>query len=182
MADILVGFLERDYAKVADVFFAAGFLPPDADRNGLRPGDPLDRRADPGIAPGGDLLRRLMGQLLAVADTFAMQTQPQLLLLQRTMVVAEGVGRLLNPRINMWQLAQPLVEDWIMANLGPRARIQQALAEGLDTARRLPALVRRLEETLERDQGRVQAEKRPAFPWGWLWPLLIGLGIGLAMA
>ena len=111
-----------------------------------------------------------------------MRTQPQLLLLQKTMVVAEGVGRLLNPRINMWQLAQPLVEDWIIANLGPRARLQQAVADGLDTAGRLPGLVRRLEDALDRERERVVTEVRQTWPRGWLWPLLIGVLIGLAVA
>ena len=128
-----------------------------------------------------------MGQLLATANSFEMRTQPQLLLLQKTMVVSEGVGRLLNPRINMWQLAQPLVEQWIIVNLGPQARVQQVVADGLDTAKRLPGLVRRLEDALDRDRERMVAEIRPSLlPKGWFWPLLmgalIGAFIGLALA
>jgi ubiquinone biosynthesis protein len=97
--------------------------------------------------------------------------------------VAEGVGRLLNPQLNMWQLAEPLVEDWIVDNLGPRARFQQVVADGLETAGRLPDLVRRLEDALERDRVRGAAEE-PKARWsrGWLWPLLVGLLIGLAVA
>lgn len=181
MAEILVGFLERDYAKVADVFFAAGFLPPEADRmafvQAIRSiGEPILGLPLEEISFG-----RLVGQLLRVADSFAMRTQPQLLLLQRTMVVAEGVGRLLNPKVNMWQLAQPLVEEWIIANLGPKARLQQALAEGIATAGRLPLLVRRLEEALEHDRARLLDEQRPASWRGWLWPLGIGVLIGLVL-
>jgi len=123
-----------------------------------------------------------MGQLLAVADSFEMRTQPQLLLLQKTMVVAEGVGRLLNPRINMWQLAQPLVEAWIIANLGPRARAEQAVREGFETAGRLPGLVARLEDALDRDRERLTARLEPPWPKGWLWPLVVGLLVGLALA
>jgi ubiquinone biosynthesis protein len=78
-----------------------------------------------------------------------METQPQLLLLQKTMVVAEGVGRALNPSINMWQLAQPLIEAWIAENLGPQAQLKTALEDGLEAARRLPHLVDRVEQTLE---------------------------------
>jgi ubiquinone biosynthesis protein len=182
MAEILVGFLQRDYVKVADVFFRAGFLPPEADRmafvQAVRSiGEPILGLPLEEISFG-----RLVGQLLATADNFEMRTQPQLLLLQKTMVVAEGVGRLLNPRINMWQLAQPLVEDWIIANLGPRARLQQVVADGLDTAGRLPGLVRRLEDALDRERERVVTEVRQTWPRGWLWPLLIGVLIGLAVA
>jgi ubiquinone biosynthesis protein len=111
-----------------------------------------------------------------------MRTQPQLLLLQKTMVVAEGVGRLLNAKVNMWQLAQPLVEDWIATNLGPRARLEQVVADGFETAGRLPALVRRLEDALDRDRERASSEPAAGWPKGWFWPLLIGLLIGLAVA
>lgn len=181
MAEILVGFLERDYVKVADVFFAAGFLPDDADRmafvQAVRSiGEPILGLPLEEISFG-----RLMGQLLAMAEQFRMQTQPQLLLLQKTMVVAEGVGRLLNPRINMWQLAQPLVEEWIIANLGPKARLQQALADGLQMAGRMPHLVRRLEEALERDRTRHVAVDRVNLFRGWLWPLVLGVLVGLAL-
>ena len=77
------------------------------------------------------------------------QGQPQLLLLQKTMVVAEGVGRALNPAVNMWQLAQPLIETWIAQNLGPQAQLRSAVEDGLEAARRLPHLVERAERTLE---------------------------------
>lgn len=183
MAEILLGFLDRDYVKVADVFFKAGFLPPEADRmafvQAVRSiGEPILGLPLQEISFG-----RLVGQLLAVADSFEMRTQPQLLLLQKTMVVAEGVGRLLNPKLNMWQLAEPLVEAWIVDNLGPRARLAQVMADGLETAGRLPELVRRLEDALERDRVRGVAEP-PKARWsrGWLWPLLLGLLIGLAAA
>jgi ubiquinone biosynthesis protein len=78
-----------------------------------------------------------------------METQPQLLLLQKTMVVAEGVGRALNPELNMWQLAQPLIEDWMAENLGPQAQLRTAVEDGLETARRLSHLLERAERTLE---------------------------------
>ncbi len=182
MAEILIGFLDRDYVKVADVFFKAGFLPPEADRmafvQAVRSiGEPILGLPLEEISFG-----RLVGQLLAVADNFEMRTQPQLLLLQKTMVVAEGVGRLLNPKVNMWQLAQPLVEDWIFTNLGPRARLEQFVADGLETAGRLPDLVRRLEDALERGREPARQKPEPAWSRAWLWPLLVGLLIGLAVA
>ena len=163
------------------MFFKAGFLPPEADKMGFVQavrsiGEPILGLPLEEISFG-----RLVGQLLAVADNFEMRTQPQLLLLQKTMVVAEGVGRLLNSRVNMWQLAQPLVEDWIAANLGPRARLEQAVTNGFDTARRLPGLVRRMEDALDRERERSTEKRRAGWPAGWLWPLLLGLAIGLAL-
>ena len=78
-----------------------------------------------------------------------METQPQLLLLQKTMVMAEGMGRALNPSLNMWQLAQPLVEEWMATNLGPQAQLRDAVEEGLETARRLPQMVENAEQLLQ---------------------------------
>jgi ubiquinone biosynthesis protein len=78
-----------------------------------------------------------------------METQPQLLLLQKTMVVAEGVGRALNPELNMWQLAQPLIEAWMQENLGPQAQLRTAVEDGLEAARRLAQLLERAERMLE---------------------------------
>jgi ubiquinone biosynthesis protein len=92
---------------------------------------------------------RLLGQLFEVSEVFAMETQPQLLLLQKTMVVAEGVGRALNPELNMWQLAQPLIEDWMAENLGPQAQLRTAVEDGLETARRVSHLLERAERTLQ---------------------------------
>ena len=87
-----------------------------------------------------------------------METQPQLLLLQKTMVVAEGVGRALNPNVNMWQLAQPLIEAWIADNLGPQAQLRSAVEDGLEAARRLPHLVdARRAHAGGRGRGRRQA-------------------------
>jgi ubiquinone biosynthesis protein len=65
------------------------------------------------------------------------------------MVVAEGVGRALNPEINMWQLAQPLIEAWMTENLGPQAQLRTAVEDGLETARRFSHLLERAERTLE---------------------------------
>jgi len=79
-----------------------------------------------------------------------MQTQPHLLLLQKVMVVAEGVGRVLHPEANMWQLARPLIEDWIIANTGPEARLRDFAEESAQLLRRLPRLAERAEAAFER--------------------------------
>src|SRR5690606_3476034 len=74
-----------------------------------------------------------------------METQPQLLLLQKTMLVTEGVGRRLNPDVNMWALARPLIEGWMRDNRGPEARVRESVEEAADAAARLPGLLADLE-------------------------------------
>ncbi|MGH6943687.1 MAG: 2-polyprenylphenol 6-hydroxylase [Geminicoccaceae bacterium] len=149
LGEMLIGLLTADYARVADVHFAAGYVPANQDKAAFMQAcraiaEPIRDRPLAQISVG-----RLLGQLFEVTETFAMETQPQLLLLQKTMVVAEGVGRALNPAVNMWQLAQPLIEAWIAENLGPQAQIRSALEEGIEVARRLPQLVDRVEQTMQ---------------------------------
>jgi ubiquinone biosynthesis protein len=150
---MLLGFLSADYQRVADVHFTAGYVPANQDRAAFMQacraiGEPIRGRPMAEISVG-----RLLGQLFEVSETFAMETQPQLLLLQKTMVVAEGVGRALNPELNMWQLAQPLIESWIVDNLGPQAQLRTAVEDGLEAARRLPQLVERGERLLDAVAG-----------------------------
>ena len=86
-----------------------------------------------------------------------METQPQLLLLQKTMVLAEGVGRR-STRLNMWALARPLVEDWMRTNRGPEARPSMPIGEAAALLERLPALVRNLEQA----SAQLTAQGNPA--------------------
>jgi ubiquinone biosynthesis protein len=183
LAEILVGFLLRDYDRVADVFFRAGFIPLHQDKAAFTQacravGEPIL-----GLPLNEISFGRLLGQLLFVAEQFEMESQPQLLLLQKTMVVAEGVGRALNPTINIWQTAQPLVEGWIRENLGPEAQARAALAEGLDALRRLPTLVAETEKLLARTargERPIQVEVRE--PIGrYLMLVLVGLALGLVI-
>lgn len=149
LGEMLLGFLTADYKRVADVHFDAGYVPADKDKLAFMQAcrsiaEPIRDRPLAEISIG-----RLLGQMFDVTENFAMQTQPQLLLLQKTMVVAEGVGRSLNPNINMWQLAQPLIESWMIDNLGPQAQIRTVIDDGIDTLRRMPHLVERAERALE---------------------------------
>jgi ubiquinone biosynthesis protein len=88
---------------------------------------------------------RLLAQLFEITEQFDMETQPQLLLLQKTMVVIEGVGRRLDPEINIWALAQPLIEEWMRDNRGPEARVWLGLETIADLVERVPRLVRSLD-------------------------------------
>lgn len=150
LADLLVGFLQRDYKSVAQVHFDFGIVPPHKSKEAFTQairavGEPVLDKPLNEISVG-----RLLAQLFKVTEDFDMETQPDLLLLQKTMLVAEGVGRKLNPSVNMWLLAQPLIEDWMIANRGPEARIRDAIGETVDALQRLPSTLRRAEEVLEK--------------------------------
>ncbi len=84
--------------------------------------------------------------MFQVVETFEMEVQPHLLLLEKTMLVAEGVSRNLDPTVNMWVLAKPLIEDWMWRNRGPRARLRDAVQDIAGQIERLPATLDRLDE------------------------------------
>ena len=150
LADMLIGFLTGDYRLVAEVHFQAGYVPAhksvDAFMQASRAiGEPILDQPQSEIS-----IARLLAQLFQVTETFEMETQPQLLLLQKTMLVMEGVGRKLNPSVDMWQLARPLVEDWIRENRGPEARLRDAAEEVAGTLRRLPKFLANAEKAAAR--------------------------------
>jgi ubiquinone biosynthesis protein len=145
LADMLLGFLTGDYRRVAEVHFTAGYVPPrqslEAFAQACRSiGEPILERPLHEIS-----LARLLAQLFEVTERFEMETQPQLLLLQKTMLVAEGVGRRLDPTVNMWTLARPMIEEWMRENRGVEARTADAIAGAAGLLERLPALVHNLE-------------------------------------
>ena len=184
LGEMLLGFLTADYKRVADVHFDAGYVPANQDRQAFMQAcrsiaEPIRDRPLAEISIG-----RLLGQLFEVTETFAMETQPQLLLLQKTMVVAEGVGRRLNPDVNMWELARPLIESWMIDNLGPQAQLRTLLDDGIETVRRLPHLIERAERALESalddgvklDAGAWKGGQSGLAPIGWA-VLLVTAGI-----
>ncbi|MGE0241234.1 MAG: 2-polyprenylphenol 6-hydroxylase [Parvibaculaceae bacterium] len=126
LAEILYGFIRRDYARVAQVHFDAGYVPQHQDpavfAQALRAiGEPIMDRPAHEIS-----MARLLTQLFEVTGQFDMTTQPQLLLLQKTMVVVEGVARMLNPHFNMWNSSEPVLREWIEKKLGPLGQIEEA--------------------------------------------------------
>ncbi len=128
LAEILYGFITKNYRRIADVHFEAGYVPANQDiaafAQALRAiGEPImDRPADE-IS-----MARLLTQLFEVTELFQMRMRPELLLLQKTMVVVEGVARSLDPRINMWNAAEPVVREWMTNQLGPAAQLREAAA------------------------------------------------------
>jgi ubiquinone biosynthesis protein len=149
LAEMLLGFLTGDYRRVAEVHFKAGYVPADqsveafaqAARSIAEPilGLPLNRIS----------LARLLAQLFRITEKFKMETQPQLLMLQKTMLVAEGVGRRLYPDVNMWDLARPLIEGWMVREMGPEARLRDAVGDVVRGIERLPALLADMEESFD---------------------------------
>ncbi len=148
LAEILLGFLTRDYESLAEVHFDAGFVPAsqskDAFSQALRSiGEPIFGRDASEIS-----MARLLAQLFQVTEIFDMHLQPQLVLLQKTMVVVEGVARDLDPHLDIWRVSHPIVENWMAQQLGPEARFREA-AEGAASIGRslsqLPETLRKAE-------------------------------------
>jgi ubiquinone biosynthesis protein len=148
LADMLIGFLTGDYRRVAEVHFDAGYVPQrgsiDAFTQACRSiGEPILGRPLHEIS-----IARLLAQLFQVTEQFEMETQPQLLLLQKTMVLVEGVGRRLDPTVNIWSLARPLVEQWARDNRGPEARLKERLDTVLEAIDEAPRLLRSLDKMI----------------------------------
>ena len=140
LAEILYGFIERDYVKVADVHFKAGLVPETASREefaqALRSvGEPIFGQNIKDIS-GGNLL----SQLFEITEKFNMATQTQLLLLQKTMVVVEGVARKLYPETNIWNVSKPVLQNWLEDLKGPKATINSALNTSSEILKRIPDL------------------------------------------
>ena len=147
-AEILMGFIARNYRRVAEVHFEAGYVPADRDVEEFA----LALRAVGEPIFGMDATRismsRLLSQLFEVTERFGMETRTELILLQRTMVVVEGVARGLDPAINIWQVARPVVEDYVKKNVGPVALLRDMAQAGRILARFGPRLPRLIEDAL----------------------------------
>ena len=178
-AEILFGFIRKDFKRVAEVHFEAGYVPPDKDveefARALRAvGEPIF-----GMDADQISMARLLSYLFEVTERFGMETRTELILLQRTMVVVEGVARSLDPQMNIWKTAQPIVEDYIKKSIGPRALLRDLSNTVQVLARfgpRLPGLV---EEVLLRRS--TQTIEKPAAPQSnrFVW-ILFGVVIGIA--
>src|SRR5210317_1675542 len=138
LAEILYGFIQRDYEKVAEVHFIAGLVPQSTSKEefaqALRSvGEPIFGQSIKDIS-GGNLL----SQLFEITEKFNMQTQTPLLLLQKTMVVVEGVARKLSPDTNIWEVSRPILEDWIKNVKGPKATFDSAINTSSEILKRIP--------------------------------------------
>lgn len=165
LAEMLLAFLRRDYRRAAEVQFSAGWVPGhrsvDAFTQACRSiAEPILDRPQNEIS-----VARLLAQLFRVTETFDMETQPQLLLLQKTMLIAEGTGRRLCPEANMWFLARPLIEEWMRKMLGPEARVREAASEAAAFVAGLPEVARAIEQgslALARADARAELDRARA--------------------
>ncbi len=185
-AEILHGFITRDYRRNAEVHFEAGYVPRthsvEEFAQALRAiGEPIMDRDAEEISMG-----RLLGQMFKTTERYDMVAQPQLLMMQKTMVVVEGVARTLNPRLNMWEASAPVVRQWIAEHLGPVGRISEAakrasslarvpeiLEQAADASRALAEMSRREEE------GK---RERAGSDWKLAAPLWLGAGALMLLA
>jgi ubiquinone biosynthesis protein len=147
-AEILFGFIRKDYRRVAEVHFEAGYVPADRDidefARALRAvGEPIF-----GMDASRISMARLLTYLFEVTERFGMETRTELILLQRTMVVVEGVARGLDPNLNIWQVAQPIVSSYVGKNIGPRALLRDLVKTAQVLARFGPRLPRMVENAL----------------------------------
>lgn len=158
IAEILRGFIEEDYRRVAEMHFAAGYVPSDKSLDNFTQAcravaQPIMGKPVNEISAGN-----LLGQMFKIATEFEMETQPQLLLLQKTMMLTEGVGRMLNPELNTWQLAEPLIKRWAGDHFGPTGKAKEAARQGREIMLKLPKILNMIEQSLERisDEGGVR--------------------------
>jgi ubiquinone biosynthesis protein len=184
-AEILYGFIRRDYRRVAEVHFEAGYVPADRDvdefAQALRSvGEPIF-----GMDASHISMAKLLAYLFEVTERFGMATRTELILLQRTMVVVEGVARSLNPSINIWEVAKPIVEDYIKENIGPKALIRDLSRTVRVLSRFGPQLPELAEAALIRQSQPPAAPPRPSplrpVLWMVLGAALTGAGMGLSL-
>ena len=150
LADILFGFANQDYDRVAKAHFDMGYVPSDQDyinfKQAIRAiGEPVVGKPLSQISAG-----KLLGQLFETTNRFNMSTQPQLILLQKTMVTAEGVALNLNPDINMWEVSRPVIEKWVAENLSPIALLKETAKTTFSTIERLPKIIEDVEEIVHK--------------------------------
>ncbi len=172
LAEILLGFITRNYRRVAEVHFEAGYVPSHHSVENFAQairaiGEPIHNRTAEEIS-----MARLLTLLLEVTGLFDMRTRPELILLQKTMVVVEGVARGFDPKLDIWRTADPVVREWIERNLGPLGRIQGAMSGAGELGHllsKLPEIASRavtVLEQLEDMTGRATCcRRRRSRPW-----------------
>lgn len=163
LADILYGFITRDYRMIARRHFEIGYVPRTQSvedfASALRAiGEPLQGRKATDIS-----MARVLGQLFQTTELFDMQTRPELVLLQKSMVLVEGVSRALDPELDIWTVSEPVVGDWVRREAGPLGRLEDVrdnLMAAADAVGRLPAIVAKAEAALDDYDADKRSPKR----------------------
>ena len=187
LAEILYGLITGDYRRVAEIHFEAQYVPAhhsvEEFATALRAaGEPIRGLPVKDISVG-----RMLESLFAITRDFDMRTQPHLLLLQKSMVMNEGVASALDPEINMWETAEPFIRDWIRSELGPEAYYADRIIELVRAAKKIPELIDRLDEYYP---PRGAAPPPPPLPdiaivetrswWGYAGAAIVGAAIAAA--
>ncbi|MFN3424432.1 MAG: 2-polyprenylphenol 6-hydroxylase [Novosphingobium meiothermophilum] len=167
LAEILYGLTTGNYRRVAEIHFEAQYVPSyhsvDEFATALRAvGEPMRGKPVSELSVG-----QMLDGLFAITRDFDMQTQPHLLLLQKTMVMVEGIATQLDPEINMWETAAPFVRGWVRDELGPEAAIADRLREDTQTLLRIPDLIRRIEDRFPPKGGAPEAPPLPRVELMW---------------
>jgi ubiquinone biosynthesis protein len=188
LAEILYGLITGDYRRVAEIHFEAQYVPPHHNveefATALRAaGEPIRGLPVKDISVG-----RMLESLFAITRDFDMPTQPHLLLLQKTMVMNEGVATALDPDINMWETAEPFLREWMRSELGPEAYYADRIIEVVRAVKKIPELINRLDEYYP---PRGAAPPAPPLPdiavieqhawWGHVLAGFLGLVLGAAL-
>ncbi|MFV0644955.1 MAG: 2-polyprenylphenol 6-hydroxylase [Sphingomonadaceae bacterium] len=167
LAEILYGLTTGNYRRVAEIHFEAKYVPSYHSvgefATALRAvGEPMRGKPVSELSVG-----QMLDGLFAITRDFDMQTQPHLLLLQKTMVMVEGIATQLDPQINMWDVSGPFVKSWIRDELGPESAVADRLRENMQTLTRLPDLVRRIEEKFPAPGGAPEPPPLPHIELMW---------------
>ncbi|MWV27040.1 2-polyprenylphenol 6-hydroxylase [Aurantiacibacter rhizosphaerae] len=167
LAEILYGLITGNYKRVAEIHFEAQYVPSyhsvEEFATALRAvGEPMRGKPVSELSVG-----QMLDGLFAITRDFDMQTQPHLLLLQKTMVMVEGIATQLDPQINMWDVSAPFVRSWIRDELGPEAAIADRIRTDVDTLLRIPDLVRRIEDRFPAKGGAPEAPPLPDIELVW---------------
>jgi ubiquinone biosynthesis protein len=189
LAEILYGLITGNYRRVAEIHFEAQYVPAHHNMEdfatALRAvGEPMRGKPVKELSVG-----MMLDGLFSITRDFDMQTQPHLLLLQKTMVMVEGVATALDPDINMWETSGPFVKEWIRGELGPETAAADYLIETSRTLRRLPDLVRRLEDAFPAKGAAppppplpdvpLMWERRGSGAWRYWLTAIAGAGVGV---
>lgn len=167
LAEILYGLTTGNYRRVAEIHFEAKYVPSyhsvDEFATALRAvGEPMRGKPVSELSVG-----QMLDGLFAITRDFDMQTQPHLLLLQKSMVMVEGIATQLNPKINMWDVSEPYVRSWIRDELGPEAALADRIREDTQTLLRLPDLIRRIEDRFPAKGGAPEPPPLPEIELMW---------------
>jgi len=177
LAEILYGLTTGNYRRVAEIHFEAQYVPSyhsvEEFATALRAvGEPMRGKPVSELSVG-----MMLDGLFAITRDFDMQTQPHLLLLQKTMVMVEGIATVLHPEINMWDVSAPYVKSWIRDELGPEAALADKIRTDIQTLLRIPELIRRIEERYPARGGAPDPPPLPEIELVWERPEKSGVGV-----